>query len=270
MKVTYIDHMGSDLSVVNAARVSFNKTSDWVENSDSKIKKIYRKIFGTETKTLSSRDKNLIYYLARGMSSKEFKNVLNDIKDNVDNDIILKDILWKFRRTPTHEAPFGHCFVSLHVRAPVFVARQTVKHEYLRMSEVSRRYVNDEPEFYFPYIWRYKAENVKQGSSEEGLERDGFSVNDTFTPGQTYRISASCYRDMMEKHNICPELSRIVLPQAMYTEWYWSGSLDAFANMYNLRSDSHAQKEVQDIANQVDKIMMKLYPVSWEALTRNI
>ena len=108
IKATYMDHMGSDLSVVNAARVSFGKKSEAFLEGDAK----------------------LIQYLA----------------------------------SHGHISPFGHCFASFHVKAPVFVARQLVKHKFLRWNEISRRYVDDDPEFYTPDVWRGRAEDVKQGS----------------------------------------------------------------------------------------------------------
>lgn len=246
MKVTYVDHMGSDLSVVNAARVSFAKKSSL--NDDL---------------SLNEKDKNLIRYLARGMSSKELEKMVNDISSSSDKSYI-RSKLWEFRRTPTHEAPFGHCFVSVHVKAPIFVARQAVKHEYLRFSEVSRRYVDSEPEFYEPLVWRFRAENVKQGSSNIGLSFNSLKEQ------VNMNLNEELYSSLIEKYNICPELARIVLPLSMYTEWYWSGSLDAFANMYNLRSDSHAQEEIRELAFFVSEVISPLFPESWKALTQPI
>ena len=212
IKVTYIDHMGSDLSVVNAARVSFNKKSDWLP-----------KIHNGEKNVLSQADGKLIHYLARHK----------------------------------HTSPFGHCFASFHVRAPLFVARQLVKHKFLRWNEVSRRYVDDEPEFYQPEDWRGRADNVKQGSY--GTVKSNANVsyfNDTML---------GVYTQLLDE-GVCPEQARMVLPQSMMTEWYWSGSLDAFADMCRLRGMPDTQQESREVAAYISDKMMKLFPVSWAAL----
>lgn len=207
MEVTLIDTMGSDLTCVNAARVSFNKESHLV---------------GGE---LLEKDIKLINYLA------EHK----------------------------HFTPFGHCFATFRVKAPIFVARQLQKHAYLRMNEVSRRYVDDTPEFYEPKVWRGKPLNKKQGSS-----------------GEVYTNGLNGYEDLLEEcsnfyedlinANVAPEMARMVLPQSMYTEWYWSGSLDAFANMAKLRCKPDTQEETRLIANQISEQMLEKFPVSWKAL----
>ena len=215
IKVTYIDHMGDDLSVVNAARVSFGKKSE-LECIDM-VKGVY---------VLSHKDTKLIKYLAKHR----------------------------------HTSPFGHAFATFHVKAPMFVARQLVKHKFLRWNEISRRYVDDEPEFYEPELWRGRAENKKQGS--DGV----ISVNPT---SYTSRMV-----DMVRHYNklvnmgVCPEQARMVLPQSTMTEWYWSGSLDAFADMCNLRCASDTQAETQSVAVQISRKMRELFPVSWEALVR--
>ena len=222
IKATYIDHMGTDLSVVNAARVSFNKTSiweltDWRDSDDYARKEV-----------LSEADTKLINYLAKHK----------------------------------HTSPFGHCFASFHIKAPVFVARQLVKHKFLRWNEISRRYVGDTPEFYRPEVWRSKAQDKKQGSGP-ALEDQDVHI------GTTQRLVTMLYDSMLEK-GVCEEQARMVLPQNTMTEWYWSGSLDAFADMCNLRTKSDTQWETRDIAFQIDVEMQKLYPISWLALTKGI
>ena len=212
IKVTYIDHMGSDLSVVNAARVSFNKKSDWLP-----------RVHNGEKKALSQKDIKLIRYLANHK----------------------------------HTSPFGHAFASFHVKAPLFVARQLVKHKFLRWNEVSRRYVDDEPEFYKPLDWRGRADNVKQGSY--GTVKSNANVpyfNDTML---------GVYKQLLDE-GVCPEQARMVLPQSMMTEWYWSGSLDAFADMCRLRGMPDTQQESREVAAYISDKMMKLFPVSWAAL----
>ncbi len=201
MNVEYIAHMGNDNTVVNAARVSFDKTADQFTDE---------------------QNEKLIEYLAKHK----------------------------------HYSPFGHCFASFHIKAPVFVRAQLVKHEYLRMNEVSRRYVDTPPEFYTPKVWRGRPIDKKQGSS---------GIVDYKTRNNYLEECIREYHDMLGA-GIAPEQARMVLPQSMYTEWYWSGSLDAFANMCNLRCKPDAQEETRMIADQVSTIMSSLYPNSWEAL----
>lgn len=219
MKVDYIDHMGSDLTVVNAARVSFNKESDWEwEDGDHFM-----------IEHLSDKDKKLISYLAKH----------------------------------NHWTPFSHCMITMREKVPIFVARQRFKHMVgFTYNEVSRRYVDDTPEFYSPDVWRKRAENAKQGSSEEAIELNEHwkqSYNDFV------EMCLVRYITMIEK-GIAPEQARMVLPQSMYTEYYTSGSLAAWARAYKLRIDSHSQKEIQDLAKEWDKIIRPLFPASWSVL----
>ena len=211
IKTTYIGHMGNDLSVVNAARVSFGKKSE-MDMSDP---------FGPPQ--LKDKDAKLIRYLA----------------------------------DHSHISPFGHCFISVHVKSPVFVARQLVKHKFLRWNEISRRYVDGEPEFYVPDDWRGRSEDKKQGS--DGVVTVGVHNN------ALYGYQESVYQRLL-KLNVAPEQARMVLPQSTMTEWYWSGSLDAFADMCRLRLKSDAQQETREVAMQVYEIIEPLFPVSWEAL----
>ena len=180
--------------------------------------------------------------------------------------------LIKYLAKHQHKSPFFHTAITLHLKMPIFVARQIMKHTTgIEYNEVSRRYVDSEPEFYVPDVWRKKADNVKQGSSDtkvEFLRMQGFgeqSVNDGAFKHQMH--SLDLYRDMI-KAGVAPEQARMVLPQSMYTEVIATGNLYAWANMYIQRSDSHAQKETQDLAKQIGEIIQPLYPVSWEALTK--
>lgn len=224
MNVTLIDHMGSDLSVVNAARVSFDKESDWEHTLIPEKSTAWCDCFSQK---LSERDAKLIRYLARH----------------------------------NHWTPFGHCFASFRVKAPIFVARQLGKHQVgLVWNEVSRRYVDSEPEFYVPTEWRKRAENVKQGSSDEAC-----GWTDTWWYTKSIDEMMMTYREMLSV-GVCPEQARMVLPQSMLTEWVWSGSLAAFARVCKLRLDPHTQKETRDIAEMIDAEMRRLFPVSWEAL----
>jgi thymidylate synthase (FAD) len=197
--------MGTDLTVVNAARVSFNKQHD-----------VYKE----------QEDNRLIHYLAKH----------------------------------EHMSPFGHCFASFHVKAPVFVARQLVKHKFLRWNEISRRYVDSEPEFYVPDVWRGRSEDKKQGSSGKITVSSDLARNMAESAKKDYEYLLDL--------GICPEQARMVLPQSMMTEWYWSGSLDAFSDMCLLRCSSDTQIETQEVANQISMKMHELFPVSWMALAK--
>ena len=210
MKVTLIDKMGSDLSVVNAARVSFGKTH-------------------TE---LTEGDKKLIRYLAKH----------------------------------GHWTPFGHATLSFHIMAPIFVARQLVKHQVgLVWNEISRRYVEDAPEYWTPEKWRSKPVDKKQGSGDETIgwlnreERVSAAVN------KACDIAIETYQRMLDA-GIAPEQARMVLPQNTYTEWYWTGSLYAFARVCNLRCQPDAQEESRDVCWEINNLSNELFPVSWEAL----
>ena len=218
IKATYINHMGSDISVVNAARVSFGKKSGWeYDDTDAYNQKRY----------LPKADTKLILYLA-------------DHK---------------------HMSPFGHCFATFHVKAPVFVARQLVKHKFLRWNEISRRYVDDEPEFYVPDVWRGRSEDKKQGS--EGVVD---VLEESYTSRQERAIAY--YMRLVNVVGVCPEQARMVLPQSVMTEWYWSGSLDAFSDMCVLRCASDTQFETRYVAEQISVKMHELFPVSWMALAK--
>jgi thymidylate synthase (FAD) len=216
IQVTYKGSMGNDLTVVNAARVSFGKESEWdYEESDAYSFKQHMKL----------KDKKLIKYLAKHK----------------------------------HLSPFGHCFASFHIKAPVFVARQLVKHKFLRWNEISRRYVDNEPEFFHPTEWRGRSDDKKQGS--EGVIE---SLRPTYSK-TLIKIAMDNYKHLLSE-GVCPEQARMVLPQSMMTEWYWSGSLDAFADMCNLRCKPDTQAETAEVAWEIDRNMIDLFPVSWRAL----
>ena len=221
IKAILKDHMGSDLSVINAARVSFGKEShaldwEWYDYEDGRAS-------GEYIAVLDERDTKLVKYLAKH----------------------------------NHISPFGHAFASFHVKAPIFVARQLVKHSFLRWNEVSRRYVDDEPEFYVPDVWRGRSADKKQGS--EGVVESNANMLYYNT------MSLGLYKQLLDE-GVAPEMARMTLPQSTMTEWWWSGSLDAFARMCNLRLPSDTQYETRVVAEQVSKVLGELFPVSWEAL----
>lgn len=224
MRAELIDHLGDDLTVVNAARVSMDKESDWEYGDYCDSCADYHGPY------LPEKDKKLISYLAKH----------------------------------NHFTPFTHATITLRETVPIFVARQRFKHVVgFTYNEVSRRYVSDEPKFYKPEGWRKRAENVKQGSSDELINDNHTSLEyDNFI-----RDAIRLYTDMIEKDGIAPEQARMVLPQSMLTSYYVTGSLHAFARAYKLRIDPHAQKEIRDLAVQWDEIIRPLYPESWKALT---
>lgn len=220
MKVELIDWMGTDLSVVNAARVSFHKESEY------EVKAGNRKY---DQGLLSDKDQRLIKYLA----------------------------------THNHWTPFGHTALSFRIKAPIFVARQLGKHQIgLVWNEVSRRYVDDEPEFYEPEVWRKRAENVKQGSEDESVEYEDF-IKETYLDDM-YELRGR-YNQLIEI-GVCPEQARMVLPQSMYTEWVWTGNVASFARVCKLRLDPHTQKETRDIAEMISGLCKEKFPYSWSAL----
>lgn len=243
--VRLVDHMGSDLTVVNAARVSFAKESQ-LEN-------------GT---FLSDKDTKLIRYLARGCSTKEFEALVESLVDCGDRDAI-KQALLEFRETPLHHTPFGHPQITLHFKWPVFCARQAMRSNIgICWNEVSRRYVDDTPEFYCPAEWRKRPDkSIKQGSGESVVDAVANTIYDDALLCCEY-----IYNTLLKK-GYAPEMARIILPQSTYTECWGTFSLAALARFYNLRSDSHAQKEIQDFARAISELVEPLFPVSWAALT---
>lgn len=218
ISATYVAHMGDDLMVVNAARVSFAKVS----------------------KVFSAADTKLIAYLAAHQ----------------------------------HWTPFAHPQITLHMKAPIFVARQAFKHKVgFVENEVSRRYVDDVPEFYLPDVWRGRPVNAKQGSAgvvEAVVWRDRVTGEHwTSDPGAAVTAlfdgAQAIYEDLI-LGGVAPEQARMVLPQAMFTEWFWTASLAAWARFANLRLDPHAQAETGELAASAAAIIEPLFPVSWEAL----
>jgi thymidylate synthase (FAD) len=217
--VQYVEHMGSDLTVVNAARVSFNKESDW-EHPDSHV----------PANILSEKDGKLISYLAKHH----------------------------------HWTPFAHPQITLRIKAPISIRTQLFKHKVgFVENEISRRYVDDDPEYFYPR-WSSRPTNMKQGAGdhvETDLQNKAYLIY-----SQAIEVCNHAYKDLL-KIGIAPEQARFVLPQGTYTEWWWTGSLAAYARVYKQRSDPHAQWEVREYANAIGKIVEPLYPKSWVALT---
>ena len=219
IQATYIDHMGSDLSVVNAARVSFGKKSHceekrWVEMAD----------WCGDMPVVNERDTKLIHYLANHK----------------------------------HLSPFGHAFASFHVKCPLFVHAQLVKHKFLRVNTISRRYVDDNIEFYVPDVWRGRSADKKQGSEGTVEVSTGLVKAMCKATLRDYEYLLGC--------GVAPEMARMILPQSLMTEFIWSGSLDAFAAMCVLRCAPDTQYESRLLADQISEKMGELFPVSWQAL----
>lgn len=201
--VQLMDSMGGDLTVVNAARVSFGK----------------------ESSVLSEQDTRLIKYLAKHK----------------------------------HWTPFAHVQLQFRIVAPVFVARQLMKHQIgLVWNEVSRRYVDTTPEFYLPDIWRGRPVNAKQGSDGE------VSVSHDVVASALDQV-AGLYQYLIDQ-GVAPEQARMVLPQNMMTEWVWTGSLAAFARVAGLRLAKDAQEETRVVVSHIAFHCGEIAPVSWAAL----
>ena len=226
MNVDLVDHMGTDLTVVNAARVSFDKASFWEYST------VEHPEFGPiRDEHLSVADTKLIHYLAKH----------------------------------NHWSPFAHTSIQLRIKAPIFVARQLVKHVVGGVwNEVSRRYVDSEPEFFFPEVWRGRpTDGAKQGSSGEVTHVHGVLVSH----GAQYAASTALgtYNQLIDG-GVAPEQARMILPQNMMTEWYWTGSLMFFARVCKERLASGAQAETRDVASLIAREVELLFPVSWNAL----
>jgi thymidylate synthase (FAD) len=207
--VQYVSHMGNDLTVVNAARVSFHK----------------------ESAEFSGKDEKLISYLAKH----------------------------------NHWTPFAHPQITLRIKAPISIRTQLFKHKQgFVENEVSRRYVVEEPEVYLPRWRTAPTDGAKQGSSGQ------MEINDDYnTCNRAYMLvieEAMHTYNMLLERGVAPEQARFVLPQGTYTEWWWTGSLAAYARVCKLRSDSHAQWEVREYSNGIGMIIRNLFPVSWAAL----
>jgi thymidylate synthase (FAD) len=230
--VELMDHMGSDLTVCNAARVSFNKESEWGLDFDAieRLKSCpYNK---DDVRVLKEKDEKLIRYLAKH----------------------------------NHWTPFAHPQITLRIKAPVSIRTQFFKHKQgFVENEISRRYVSYEPEFYSP-TWRGKpTDGAKQGSEDFVTEETRTNLYDAIYR-ESCETALHVYNTLIEK-GIAPEQARFVLPQGMYTEWYWTGSLAAYARFYKQRKDDHAQWEIREYANAVGKIIEPYFPVSWKHLT---
>jgi thymidylate synthase (FAD) len=257
MKATYLNHYLTDEDIANFARQSFAKLAE---------------------QYTPEKNHQLIKFLARGMTTGDWNKLIETLLDKgkvdygaplgspmeANNRQAAHDLAVYMRSIPEHWVPFGHPQITLRMQAPIPIRVQCFKHKIgFVESEESRRYISSRPEYFAPPFFRAKAANVKQGSAGEHPQNFAW---------------LSHYKDMCEAaiesyeqmiaDGICPEQARFILPQGCEVNWVWTGSLYAFANAYNQRSDSHAQKEIQDLFAEVDKIIAPLFPVAWAALTR--
>lgn len=233
MQAQYISHMGDDLSVVNAARVSFDKTSEWEWECCGKPFQGMSapECCGLPEPRLKDADARLIRYLAKH----------------------------------DHWTPFAHTSISLRMKAPVPIRTQCFKHKQgLVENEESRRYISSTPELFVPEYFRAKPEgSIKQGSGDKHPHSDG--AKEAYV---AMCMDAIALYESFVEGGICPEQARFVLPQGCQVNWIWTGNLYAFANFYLKRTDPHAQVEIQQLAKQVGEIIEPLFPTSWKALTQ--
>jgi len=244
MKAVYLNHYLTDRDVANYARQSFATLAD---------------------NFTESQNNNLVRFLARGMASGDWDNLLNKMSsDGVQlSRQEAHDLAVYCRSIPEHWVPFGHPHITLRMKAPIPIRVQCFKHKIgFVESEESRRYINSIPELYMPEAFRSAAASVKQGSAGKHPASESWLA----TYEDYGRAMIEVYEAMI-KDGICAEQARFILPQGCKVNWVWTGSLYAFANFYNQRSDSHAQAEIQELAKQVDQIIAPLFPVSWSALT---
>ena len=243
MKALYENHYLTDNDVANFARQSFG---DRAENFSD------------------VENGRLIQFLARGMSSDNWEQLLDQMMENLDTTTDAHDLATYLRKIPEHWVPFGHPQISIRMSAPVPIARQCFKHKVgMVESEESRRYISTEPVLFIPDSFRSAASNKKQGSA--GIHPN----SDYFKSVYEYhcREGIKLYLAMIED-GVCPEQARFVLPQGVEVHWVATGSLYAWSNAYNQRSDDHAQEETQDLFKDVGTIIRPLFPVSWQALTQ--
>ena len=258
MKAQYENHYLSDNDIANYARQSFSKLAE---------------------NYTPEQNSSLIKFLARGMQSGDWEKLIQELlnlgvqytrsEGNQEEDKQIeqkaKELATYLRKIPEHWVPFGHPHITLRMQAPVPIRTQCFKHKVgFIESEESRRYINSKPEVFIPDYLRCKPEgSIKQGSGDKHAESDYWLRVYKDTTAQQVLV----YEKMIAA-GICTEQARMVLPQGCEVNWVWTGSLYAYANFYNQRSDSHAQKEIQDLADEVDKIIAPLYPVAWAALTK--
>lgn len=208
MKVSYVNHMGSDLTVCNSARISFGQASQ----------------------ELTDRDVKLINYLAKH----------------------------------SHFSCFEHCVMSVHIKCPLFIRSQIMRHRSFAFNEQSRRYTSENIEFYTPDTWKQQAKDNRQSSSDAVSELDSHIADSDYARALTQCLESY---DEMLRHGVSREQARMVLPQSTYTQFIMTGNLRNWHHFIALRSHKGAQEEAQWIAGEVQKILTEHFPVSMRALT---
>lgn len=261
IRAEYIDHLGSDLMVVNAARTSFGKESEWMPGSTLR----------SGGPHLKPEDANLIRYLATGYRTKEWDEFLDQVIDRArhGSEGELTALLHAYKRRAQHWAPFAHPHLSLRMTLPMFLARQFVKHQIGGVwSEESRRYISDEPGVWFPDEWHGRPENIKQGSGDQmvtHVDHGYYTYELKKLVPNTLAANLALYETMVTQ-GVAPEEARIVLPLNTMTTVTWTGSLLFWSRVCNQRVDSHAQLAAQELGRQIANIVRPYYPVSWAAL----
>lgn len=253
---TYMDHLGTDLTVVNAARASFDKESEWD----------YMFGFGDEHRTLKPADAKLIRFLARGYRTGEWDELVGNVTDmGMNNDSpAVEYMLLEFKNKAQHWAPFAHPQLQMRVQMPIFLARQMVKHQVGGVwSEVSRRYVSDEPEFWFPEVWHTRPKDVKQGAGTAHEYSGAWGAS-----AREHTKNCLAFYTGAVASGVAPEEARIILPQNTMTTVVWTGSLLFWARVCTQRLDGHAQLAAQELAAKIEYIVQPRFPVSWRELVK--
>ena len=260
--VEYLDHLGTDLTVVNAARTSFGKESDWdVQHVQQPHPHDPEAVVWSDIRTLKPADANLIRFLATGFRTKDWDALLEEVISSKDKDE-LTEILLHYKKSAQHWAPFGHPHMQIRMKLPMFLARQFVKHQIGgTWSEESRRYMSSEPEFWFPKEYHVRPEDVKQGSGNVHERSDMWGQ-----AAREHTKNALGFYMQGIQCGVAPEEARIHLPLNTMTTVTWTGSLLFWSRVCNQRLDNHAQKAANELAQQIAAFAQPLYPVSWAAL----
>lgn len=270
IRVLHLRDTGDDIAVCDAARVVLEKRTSWLEPPG----------FDTVTRQftpgkLRDKDCSLIHFLERGMSSRDWDrhiDMLVGCHDRTEVERIVRHL----RSSPPHWTPFSHVVVGVHVTAPLFLARQIWKSHvgfsggdcgYPGFSEESRRYIDSEPQFWHPTAWRRRAANVKQGSGGAFHDTEQAEIDIVYDDAMADALNH--YNDLLAR-NVAPEQARAVLPTSTIVEWHSTASIAAWARLYGLRSDPNAQREANQLADQISAICAPVAPVSWAALTGQV
>ena len=273
IRVEYDSHVGDCLKVCRMAKDSFGRTTDWEYHYEcSHLGEVHSALEkdgwefdadcdegGVRYHRMKEKDHRLLKMLARGMGQDEYESIMHEAT-HCDPETLPK-VMWRFRHTTPHLAPFGHNFITFKFQAPVFVMRQIVKHEYIRISELSMRYVRGMPEYFRPKSWRSVADDVKQGSGGDHFLQDYWdkAVSDS------YSSDGSFYNEALQSR-LAPEQARMFLRLCHMTQGHLSGSIDAIAGLVTKRLDPHAQEETREFARKIERQCREIWPWSWPAL----